>query len=302
MFRKPIKIRVGLRTLKTALAIVISMFLVESYGASSSKLIFAMLGAMAAMQPTFKDSVESCLTQIMGVFFGGLAGILLLSLPIPSFVAAGIGVILVITLYNACNIRFSPSLPCFIVVLLCTTPNVAPIPYALGRIWNTAIGLGVGMFVNTLVFPYDNSRAIRSAVESLDKDLIRFLEDLFDGDDVLPDAKNTAARNAEIAGQLRLFANQKLLLHPKRQRRQLEIFRACEEKAKQLTSHLEVLCRMGVPGRLSKENHRRLSACGAEIRDARKLDSVTEKDIVTNYHVQQILTLRRELLEALKTA
>ena len=300
MFRKPIKIRVGLRTLKTALAIVISMFLVESYGASSSKLIFAMLGAMAAVQPTFKDSVESCLTQIMGVFFGGLAGILLLSLPIPSFVAAGIGVILVITLYNAWNIRFSPSLPCFIVVLLCTTPNVAPVQYALGRIWNTAIGLGVGMFVNTLVFPYDNSRAIRSAVESLDKDLIRFLEDLFDGDDVLPDAKNTAVTNAEIAGQLRLFANQKLLLHPKRQRRQLEIFRACEEEAKQLTSHLEVLYRMGVPGRLSQENRRRLSACGAEIRDARKLDSVTEKDIVTNYHVQQILTLRRELLEALK--
>jgi uncharacterized membrane protein YgaE (UPF0421/DUF939 family) len=81
MFRKPIKIRVGLRTLKTALAIVVSMFLVESYGASSSKLIFAMLGAMAAVQPTFKDSVESCLTQIMGVFFGALAGILLLSRP-----------------------------------------------------------------------------------------------------------------------------------------------------------------------------------------------------------------------------
>ena len=173
MFRKPIKIRVGLRTLKTALAIVVSMFLVESYGASSSRLIFAMLGAMAAVQPTFKDSVESCLTQILGVVFGGLAGILLPSLPIPSFVAAGIGVILVITLYNACNIRFSPSLPCFIVVLLCTTPNVAPVQYALGRIWNTAIGLGVGMFVNTLVFPYDNSRAIRSAVESLDKDLGR---------------------------------------------------------------------------------------------------------------------------------
>ena len=64
MFRKPIKIRIGLRTSKTALAIVISMFLVESYGASSSRLIFAMLGAMAAVQPTFKDSVESLFGSI----------------------------------------------------------------------------------------------------------------------------------------------------------------------------------------------------------------------------------------------
>ena len=301
MLKNPGKIRVGLRTSKTAAAIVISMVIVEAYGASSSKLIFAMLGAMAAVQPTLKDSVESCLTQIMGVFFGGLAGVLLLSLPIPPLVAAGIGVILVITLYNACSTRFSPSLPCFIVVLLCTTPNVAPIPYALGRIWNTAIGLGVGILVNMLIFPYDNSRAIRLAVESLDEDLIHFLEDLFDGNDRLPNTERMAAKNLELSKQLRLFANQKLLLHLKRQRRQLESFRACEEKAKQLASHMEVLCRMGIPGRLSEENRRRLSACGAEIRDDRKPDSVMEKDIVTNYHVQQILTLRRELMEALRT-
>ena len=37
-----------------------------------------MLGAMAAVQPTFKESVESCLTQIVGVLFGALASIVLL--------------------------------------------------------------------------------------------------------------------------------------------------------------------------------------------------------------------------------
>ena len=36
------------------------------------------------------------------------------------------------------------------------------------------------------------------------------------------------------------------------------------------------------------------------IRDQRPLDSVMERDVVTNYHVRQILRLRRELLEALK--
>ena len=39
---------IGLRTVKTAAAIVISMFIVDTYGATSSRLIFAMLGAMAA--------------------------------------------------------------------------------------------------------------------------------------------------------------------------------------------------------------------------------------------------------------
>ena len=172
--------------------------------------------------------------------------------------------------------------------------------YALGRIWDTAIGLGVGMAINTLIFPYDNSRRISATVESLDTELIRFLEEMFDGDTVLPEAETMAKKIDEIEKQLQIFANQKLLLHLRRQRRQLETFRLCEGKARQLVAHMEVLCRMDGPGRLSEENRRRLLACGAKVRDRRALDSVMEKDIVTNYHVGQILTLRRELLEALK--
>lgn len=37
------RIRVGLRTVKTAVAIIIAMVLVEPYGATSSRLILAML-------------------------------------------------------------------------------------------------------------------------------------------------------------------------------------------------------------------------------------------------------------------
>ena len=292
---------IGLRTVKTAAAIVISMFIVEAWGATSSRLIFAMLGAMAAVQPTFKESVESCLTQILGVLLGGLAGVFLLQLPIHPHVAAGIGVVLVITFYNACHIRFSPSLPCFIVVLLCTTPDILPISYALGRFWDSTIGLGVGMVINTLVFPYDNSRRIRSSAESLDRALIVFLEELFDGDLVLPDAADMSKTIDDMEKQLRIFANQKLILHLRRQRRQLEQFRLCEGKARQLVAHMEVLSHMDRPGRLNDENRRRLAACGASIADRRPLDSVTEKDIVTNYHVSQILTLQRELLETLRT-
>ena len=36
------------------------------------------------------------------------------------------------------------------------------------------------------------------------------------------------------------------------------------------------------------------------VRDPRPLDSVMELDVVTNFHVDKILSLRRELLEALE--
>ena len=120
------KVRVGLRTVKTAAAVIIAMLVVDLYGTTTSKLIFAMLGAMAAVQPTFKESLEACLTQIVGVLFGAVVGVLLRYIPVHDMVICGVGIVLVITLYNALRIRFSPSLPCLIVVILCTTPDIKP--------------------------------------------------------------------------------------------------------------------------------------------------------------------------------
>lgn len=291
---------IGWRTIKTAIAVIAAMIVVDFYGATTSKLIFAMLGAMTAMQPTFRESLEASLAQIIGVLFGAVAGILLLLLPLNHLILTGIGIILVITLYNILKIHFSPSLPCFIVVMLCTTPDILPMEYALGRIWDTAIGLGIGLLINLLLFPYDNSKQIRSTVESLDKELIHFLEDLFDGDDQLPDPGEMKTRIDTMQTQLQIFSNQTLLWNLRKQKQQLENFRLCESKARELVARMEILTSMGRPGRLNPDSRRRLESAGADIQDTRPLDAVQERDVLTNYHVIQILKLRRELLETLK--
>jgi len=293
------KIPIGLRTVKTAVAVIIAMLVVDLLGTTDSKLIFAMLGAMAAVQPTFKESVEAFLSQIIGVIFGAIAGILLLALRMPPLVTTGIGIILVITLYNILRIRYSPSLPCFILVMLCTTPDVQPLMYALGRIWDTAIGLAIGMLVNMLIFPYDNSRQIRKTAESLDVTLLAFLEDMFDGDEFLPDVAEMTRQIDTMAHQLKTFSAQKLPTRLRRQKEELEKYRLCEQKARKLLAHMEVLCSVASVGQLTKDNYGKLVACGADIRDTRVTETVTEIDIVTNYHLSRILCLRSELLEAL---
>ncbi len=300
MRKGPFHFHIGLRTVKTVAAVIISMLVVDFYGATSSKLIFAMLGAMAAVQPSFKESLESCLSQVIGVLFGAAMAILLQALPLHPLVCSGIGMILVITLYNGIGIRFSPVLACMIVVSLCYDTGAHPILYACGRIWDTAIGLSVGMLINTMIFPYDNSKRIRQLIHSLDQEVIQYLEEMFDGDDNLPDAEHFSDTIAAMAGQMTIFANQKLLLRMKRQKEQIEEFKKCERKARELLARMEILSHMGMPGRLDEENRRRLAACGADIRDERPLDSVLERDVVTNYHVRQILKLRRELMEELE--
>lgn len=101
--------------------------------------------------------------------------------------------------------KLVPVLPCLVLVNICLNPQVEAVSYSLGRIWDTAIGLAIGMLVNTLIFPYDNSRTIRQMMESLDDDLIRILEDLFDGDDHLPNADDLEKKVDALEGQLAIF-------------------------------------------------------------------------------------------------
>ena len=296
---KPQKVRIGWRTLKTAAAVVIAMAIVNIWGTTSSKLIFAMLGAMAAMEPTFKESVEACLTQIIGVLFGAIIGVLLLRLPIPYLASAGIGIILVITLYNMLHIRFSPSLPCMIVVMICSTPDIQPFTYALGRIWDSAIGLSIGLFVNTMIFPYDTRHQMRGTVKNLDREVIHFLEDMFDGDNNLPNTKKLYKGISILNEQLTIFSNQWVLLNHKPNREELESFQLYEKKARQLIAHMEVLCNMEQLGVLKDETRELLIDCKANIQDTRISETLEEQDIITNYHVSQLLLLRQELLDVL---
>ena len=290
------KVKLGLRTVKTAAAVVISLALAELFGRSDGKLIFAVLGVMAAVQPTFKESWESCLTQVLGVILGAITGLLLHLIPISPAITSGAGVLLVIVTYNSLGIRFSPGLACIIVVTICTDAGVHPTDYALDRIWDTAIGLMVGMVINTLVFPYDNSRQIRSAVHSLEKEVMLFLGDMFDGDNKLPTADASAERIQQIARELEIFSNQRMPYRRQRHAQQLAAFRKCIDDGNQLLAHMKVLSYIGEPGHLNQENYLCLMDWGVEIPVPGE-----PVDPVVNYHVAQILKLRQGLLDALAT-
>lgn len=296
------RIHIGRRTFKTALAVIISLVIVSIYGATASKMVFAMLGAMCAMENTFKQSVEACLTQIVGMILGAIVAALLSFLPIPPLLMVGIGIVFIIVVYNVLGVHFSPNLPCLIIVTSCMNADVYPFAYAVGRLWDTAIGLAVGMIINVLILPYDNSLKIRQTIEYLDKEVIEFLEDMFDGDKEYPDMLKMRATIDDMASQLGIYSKQWLPFSVKKDKQNLEVFLQCQSKARELLAQMEVLHQMKAPGRLDADIRKRLIENGADIRDRRSMIRVEEADIITNYHVAQILDLRDELIETIKQA
>lgn len=296
------RIHIGRRTLKSAIAVILALIVVSRFGtsAATSKMVFAMLGAMAAMENTFKQSLESCMAQFIGMILGAIVAAGLSFVPIHSLLTVGLGVVVIIVLYNLLGIHYSPNLPCLVVLMSCMNEDVYPFEYALDRLWDTAIGLAIGMLINVLVLPYDNSLKIRQAIEYLEEEVIAFLEDMFDGDKEYPDTEKMQATINDMAEQLGIYSKQWLPFRVKQDKKKLEIFLKCENKSRELMAQMEVLSQMECPGRLDPEIKQRLEQSGAQIRDRRKIIRYEEEDIITNYHVNKILDLRDDLIALIK--
>ena len=285
--------------MKTALAIAAATAIVDYYGASTSKVIFALIGAISAMEVTFKASLKACLSQICGVLFGAAFGLAMLYVPIDAYIAVAIGFLLVTTLYNVLHLTISPVLPCIILATILTNPDIIPLQYAGARLWDTLIGLSVGLVINMIFFPYDTSGQIRTTIASVDKDIIAYLTQMFDGRDVPPDPTYVMQKISVVEKQLSLMADQKWLHHRKKQKAALQGLRRCEEKARCLITEIEALAMVDPPGRLTAMNRERLENCGVVVKAEGTAEKGNITDIVTNYHVTQILALRRELRELL---
>ena len=289
----------GPRILKTALAVTLALAVVEHYGASPAKVVFATIGAMSAVGPTFTASLLACLTQILRGCSGGLAGADNDRPPDPTRDRCGRGDRGDPDRLSIFRLKLVPVLPCLVLVNACLNSAVEAAPYAVGGCGITAIGLAIGMVVNMLIFPYDNSRKIRRTMEGLDRDLILFLEDLFDGDEHLPEAEALARKVDALEGQLLLFSQQRLLLHRARQKRELQCLRSCEDIARELVVELEALRNMEHRGQLDRENRQALQALGAKVMEEASDKEQPVEDVVVNYHVARALYLRQELKESL---
>lgn len=285
---------VGMRTIKTAIAVTLALFVVEHLGTSGAKVIFAVIGAIAAMENTLKAALRNCIAQIGGVAIGVVLAIIMRQFPLRAELAVCIGIVLTMALFVLLHWNQSPVLACLILVTICTDDSIVAHSYGLARIWDTAIGLGIGLAVNMLIMPYDNSKKIRRLMEKLDGDLIIFLEDMFDGDEHLPDPDKMQGRNDELEIQLAIFADQRLF-HRRRQRTLLTQLQKCQDTARELLVEVRTLRNMGRAGRLTERNRHRLQLLGAKVPKLKEKGEFSAQEIVINYHVDRALTLREQL-------
>ncbi len=150
----------GLRVVKTALAVLAVLFIYGFWGRQGA--VLAAVAAVICMQGSVSGSVKSGLNRILGTVLGGVFGVLVSLIPYHKdyfalwalVVAAGL-----VPLMYLCNLISKPEsiiIACVVYLVIAAdimyTGDVHPVQYALQRLLDTGIGVVVAVAVNVLVF------------------------------------------------------------------------------------------------------------------------------------------------------
>ena len=155
--------KVGMRTVKTAVAVVLSYLvflplgwlLPGQYGGGQSGPFYACIAAVICMQSSVGQTVRQGVSRLIGTAIGGCLGLLLLTtdrlLSHPMFLALTLGGGTVAAIW-LCNLVQRPAACSIAVVVLCVILFNHTGPdryiYALSRMFETGVGVLVAVAVN----------------------------------------------------------------------------------------------------------------------------------------------------------
>ena len=168
-----------LLALKTALAAA-TAWVVAQYmpGVIDDYPYYAPLGALSAMYPTILGSVRTGLQTVAGLALGlGLAaGVLFLGDPnlLTISLAVGIGALLSGVRRLGAGAEYVPMAALFALIIGGHDGGA----YSLGFLVQMAVGVGIGLVVNVVVFPPLDFRTARLQLDRLQAVVVDYLEDI----------------------------------------------------------------------------------------------------------------------------
>ena len=144
--------KVGLRNLKTALAVALTIFLSQILNLRSP--FFAGIAAITAMQSSVSESFSSGVDRMFSTILGGTIALLfsLVAPENPFFI--GLGIIIIIYLCNVFNWKQSVQLSGMVFLsIILNYEEGSRVDYAFYRTVDTLFGLVIGTLINYFVLP-----------------------------------------------------------------------------------------------------------------------------------------------------
>ncbi|MBP3312913.1 MAG: FUSC family protein [Butyricicoccus sp.] len=297
------KMHIGLRAVKTALSVGISMLVARLLG--SSLPIFAVIGAISAMSRNLNDTLHECLNQIIGTFIGFVvATVFVRVLPDPAFFLwMGVGTLLVTALCLRLKVQFAVPLACIVFADICLYGGGNDqVWYGFHRFTDTVIGLLVALVVNLVVKPYNNEQRILRALREILDDLPGYLDTrVLQGR--YPDLAPLRGQLTQLSREMGIYEGQfvRVFRAPNAKPSEAAYLRGCEQLAVRMEQELSALCCMDVMGAPDRANLARLREMGLEIPEIQGKWYSEQDNMVLNYHLENLLNAYQYLSDLVRS-
>jgi putative acetyltransferase len=169
------RFKIGMRTIKTALAvgICLELFYLLNIGENING-VQAALAATICMKSSLQQTLKTGLDRTIGTIIGAVLGILFLMLqsliqPELFVLVATAGVVVVIYLCNIFKLQMSVTISVVVYVsILVTQHTVTPLEYGVARLGETVFGIFVAFVINKFFDP----KYIKAKIKAPHKEVI----------------------------------------------------------------------------------------------------------------------------------
>ena len=144
--------KIGARIIKTALAVVLCIYLGSFIKGSSG--FMAAVAAIITMQGTFSDSFIKGKDRIFGTFIGALFGFVFAMMLHGNPLLIGLGIIGIIYICKLLNIGESAVIACVVFLAIMTDTEQNILHYSAFRLLDTSAGIIIALLVNYFVLPH----------------------------------------------------------------------------------------------------------------------------------------------------
>jgi len=171
--------KIGFRTIKTGIAVSLGM-LISIFFATGDPF-YVIVAAIIAMQPTVSDSWKMGLNRILGTIIGAVIGVAFAYTTPVNPITTGFGIIVIIYILN--KLKWSESISIGSVVFVGIFLNEGAsnhFQYALGRLFDTSIGIGVAVAVNYLIYPPTYDKKMINEINGASKYIWSYIYNIFD--------------------------------------------------------------------------------------------------------------------------
>lgn len=290
--------KVGLRNIKTAISVMITMLIINLLG--SGDYFYACIAASITMQASVYESFKAGRDRMIGTTIGAIIGVVLAMIQPANILLVGIGIISVIYLCDTFGYKQSISIACIVfIAIMVNLKFVTPLQYGVNRLLETFLGIAVTVIVNYTVFRNESSKKIKKHYYKL-KDEINdvfksvILDQKNKNFDVL---KNHITQFQTLINSLEIDCN-----HVSRNEfsSEIENIREKIELFKEVNIHIKAINYIKYDSNLSIQNKEKLKTQFPELvlEDLWPTEETDEeKFVVYNYHISRIIDIMQEVNE-----